>query len=313
MRVLVTGGAGFIGSFVVERLLAEGHYVDVVDDLSTGSLRNLAQARSATGHFSFQKMDVRVPELIEYVALRRPEVIVHLAGQPSIVDSVARPIFDADNNLIGSLRVFEAALGSRCNKVVVAASGVALYGEGSDAVLPFTEARTPAPATPAGVAAAAVISYLRVYRELFGLDFTVLALANVYGPRQRRTTESGAVVQFADALLQGRVPTVYGDGRQTRDFLFVDDAVDAFIRAIDRGSGAVYNIGTGVETSIRELYLEVARACERSVRPERQPQRAGEVRRSALANDLARRELGWSPWTGLKEGVTTTIAEMASR
>ena len=313
MRALVTGGAGFIGSFLVERLLAEGHHVDVVDDLSSGSLRNLSQARGAAGRFSFQKMDVRVPELIEFVALRRPDVIFHLAGQPSPVDSVARPVFDADTNLIGTLRVFEAALGSRCNKVVVASSGGALYGEGTDESLPFTESHPFSPTTPYGVASAAVVQYLRVYRELFGLDYTVLALANVYGPRQRRTTESGAVVQFASSLVAGRTPTVFGDGRQTRDFLFVDDAVDAFVRAIDRGGASLFNIGTGVETSIRELYLEIARACGASIRPHRQSARAGEAKRVALSYERARREIAWSPWTSLKEGISATISEMGRR
>src|SRR5487761_1327207 len=171
LRTLVTGGAGFIGSSLVDRLLAEGHSVDVVDDLSTGSLLNLQPARSLSGPLTFQQMDVRVPELIDYVARRRPEVIFHLAAQTSVSESIARPVFDADSNIIGSLRVFEAALGAKCPKVIVASSGGALYGDGNDQSLPFKETRRAMPSSPYAVGKWAMVEYLKIYRELFGLDF----------------------------------------------------------------------------------------------------------------------------------------------
>lgn len=312
MKTLVTGGAGFIGSSLVDRLLAEGHSVDVVDDLSSGSLANLAQARALKGPLSFQQMDIRVPELIEYVARRRPEVIFHLAAQSSVTDSVARPVFDADNNIIGSLRVFEAALGAQCRKVVFAASGGSLYGDGTEESLPFREETPPAPASPYAVAKSACIEYLKVYNSLFGLDYTVLALANVYGPRQRSTGEAGVVSIFARAFKEGRAPTIYGDGRQTRDFVFVDDVVDAFVRAIDRASAMVCNIGTARETSVRELYLTLAKVAKSDLKPVREPKRLGELRRNSLDNTRARAALGWSPWTSLAEGAAITLAQLGA-
>jgi len=310
MRTLVTGGAGFIGSSIVDRLLAEGHSVDVVDDLSSGSLKNLQQARLLSGPLTFQQMDVRVPELIDYVARRKPDVIFHLAAQTSVSESLARPIFDADSNIIGSLRVFEAALGAGCAKVVVASSGGALYGDGDDQTLPFKESRGAVPSSPYAVGKLAMVEYLKIYRELFGLEYTVLAPANVYGPRQRASQEGGVVSIFANQLRNGRAPVIYGDGRQTRDFVFVDDVVDAFVRSIDRAGGLVLNIGTAVETSIRELYLLVAKACASKLKPLRESARPGEIRRSSLDFGRARRELGWSPWTTLAEGVDITIAQM---
>ncbi len=307
MRTLVTGGAGFIGSALVDRLLAEGHSVDVVDDLSSGSLLNLHQARSLAGPLTFQQMDIRVPELIDFVARRQPEVIFHLAAQTNVGASIARPVFDADSNIIGSLRVFEAALGAKCQKVIVASSGGAIYGDGDDKSLPFKETRAAMPSSPYAVGKWAMVEYLKVYRELFGLDYTVLMPANVYGPRQRSNQDGGVVAIFVDALRQGRAPTSYGDGRQTRDFVFVDDVVDAFVRSIGRASGLVCNVGTGSETSIRELYLAVAKAIGAKVKPVRMPARPGEVRRSALDNGRARRELGWSPWTTLDEGIASVL------
>lgn len=310
MRTLVTGGAGFIGSSLVDRLLAEGHSVDVVDDLSSGSLANLAQARAISGPLTFQQMDVRVPELIEYVARRRPEIIFHLAAQTSVTQSIARPVFDADSNVIGSLRVFEAALGAKCEKVIFAATGGSLYGEGDDATIPFREESPFAPGSPYAVAKWAMVEYLRVYRSLFGLNYAVIAPSNVYGPRQRANAEGGVVSIFVRALIEGRQPEIYGDGRQTRDFVFVDDVVDAFVRAIDRGEGVMCNIGTGVETSIRELFLVVAKATRSKLKPVRKPARVGEIRRNALDTGLARTELGWTPWTSLADGLAQMVEQL---
>ncbi len=313
MRTLVTGGAGFIGSALVDRLLAEGHEVDVVDDLSTGTLANLAAARQLDAPLTFQRMDIRVPELIEYVQRRRPQVIFHLAAQTSVVESVRRPIFDADVNVIGSLRVFEAALGAKCPKVIVAASGGSLYGESPEGAPPLTEEASQAPSSPYAISRRAMIDYLRSYQRLFGLEFSVLALANVYGPRQRFSSEGGVVSIFAKQLSDGAAPTIYGDGLQSRDFVFVDDVVDAFIRAIDRGDGDLCNISSATEVSVRALYDEVARTLGCAIDPIIAPARAGELRRSVLANDHAARVLGWRPFTSLSEGVAATVASLGPR
>lgn len=308
MRALVTGGAGFIGSALVDRLLAEGHEVDVVDDLSTGSLTNLAQARAQDGPLTFQKMDIRLPELIDLFVHRRPDVVFHLGAQTSVNESVARPIFDADCNIIGTLRVLEAALAAKSKKVVFAASGGSLYGDGDDKTLPFNELSTFAPASPYAAAKRAVLDYLQIYRDLFGLDYTVLALANVYGPRQHSAGEAGVVSVFAEALLAQRAPSIYGGGNQTRDFVYVDDVVDAFARAGTRASGMMCNIGTGNETSVRTIYRAVARATGSNLVPVEGAAKPGDVRRNALDCTRAEKELGWRPWTRLEEGIEATVA-----
>jgi UDP-glucose 4-epimerase len=313
VRILVTGGAGFIGSTLVDRLLAEGHSVDVIDDLSRGSLSNLAGARSLGAGFSFQQMDVRVPELIEFVAVRRPEVVFHLASQTSVATSLNRPVFDADSNIIGSLRVFEAALGARCSKVIVPTSASSLYGEGNDQNLPFVEETSYTASSPNAVAQSAIIDYLKVYRQHFNLDYTVLCLANVYGPRQLPNDEEGVVANFAAELAAGRAPTIYGDGRQTKDFVFVDDVVDSFVRSMTRGSALIYNIGTGIETSIRELYLSVATVTGTKIKPLREPTHPNELRRTAVDFQRAKRDLGWSAWTSLIEGIEATVNGLGSQ
>ena len=205
VRTLVTGGAGFIGSTLVDRLLAEGHTVDVVDDLSTGSLANLADARASAGHqLTVHQMDVRSPEVVELLARRRPEVVFHLAAQADVRVSVADPVFDADVNVIGTLRVLEGARSADAGRVVFAASGGTLYGEPDPSELPLKESLPHRPLSPYGVSKKAAIDYLVAYRELHSLEFAALALANVYGPRQDPHGEAGVVAIFAERLLAGR-------------------------------------------------------------------------------------------------------------
>ncbi|MGH9184188.1 MAG: NAD-dependent epimerase/dehydratase family protein, partial [Acidimicrobiales bacterium] len=259
MRALVTGGAGFIGSALVDRLLAEGHEVDVVDDLSTGSLSNLAQARADPSHeLRFHQVDIRDPEVAHLVARRRPEVVFHLAAQPDVRVSVAQPVLDAEVNVVGSLNVLEGARAGGARKVVFASSGGTIYGEVDPVDLPVRESHPKRPRSPYGVAKKAVGDYLGAYRELHGLDFTALALGNVYGPRQDPHGEAGVVAIFAARLLAGEPCTIFGDGGQTRDFVYVDDVVDAFVAAAGRGGGLVLNVGTGIETSVVELHRVLA-------------------------------------------------------
>lgn len=307
MRALVTGGAGFIGSNLVDRLLAEGNEVDVIDDLSTGSLANLAEARAAGGEFRFHHVDLRSPEAVDLIVRRRPEVIFHLAAQAGVRPSVERPVFDAEVNVIGGLRVLEGARAAGTEKIVFAASGGTLYGDPSPAALPVSERQPHRPLSPYGVSKKALIDYLAAYRELYELEYTALALANVYGPRQDGHGEAGVVSIFAEALVAGTSVVIFGDGRQTRDFVFVDDVVDAFSRAARHGGGLVLNIGTGVETAINDLYKAMAKACGSKDKPVHEAARSGDVRRSALDPRRARIHLGWSPWTSLQEGVKAVI------
>jgi UDP-glucose 4-epimerase len=303
---MVTGGAGFIGSTLVDRLLAEGCDVDVVDDLSTGALANLAEARAQRNRkCSFHRLDIRSPQLVDLVAHRRPEVIFHLAAPLDGRVSVAKPLLDAEVNLLGSLNVCEAALTAGTRKVVFAGSGGSLYGM-TDA-LPSREGHPQRPISPSGVSKKAVGDYLHYYREVRGLEYTELALANVYGPRQDPHGEAGVVAVFAGRMLGGRQPTVFGDGTQTRDYVFVDDVVDAFVRATERGGGLLMNIGTGVETSVLELYDTLARLTGYPEPPNRAPARAGDVARSALDSGRAAIHLGWKPWTRVDEGLALTV------
>jgi UDP-glucose 4-epimerase len=306
MRVMVTGGAGFIGSTLVDRLLAEGCDVDAIDDLSTGALANLGDARAQRNRkFSFHRLDVRSPQLTDIVEHRKPEVIFHLAAQLDVRVSVAKPLFDADVNVLGSLNVCEAALAAGTRKVVFAGSGGTLYGVPES--LPVRESHPQRPISPYGVSKKAAGDYLHYYREVRGLEYTELALANVYGPRQDPNGEAGVVAIFAGLMLSGKQPTVFGGGGQTRDYVFVDDVVDAFVRATEKGGGLLMNIGTGVETSVLELYDAMARLSGYGGAPNQAPERAGELLRSALDPGRAAIHLGWKPWTPLDEGLLRTL------
>lgn len=313
MRVLVTGGAGFIGSTLVDRLLVEGCDVDVVDDLSTGSLANLADARSlvADNRVTFHRLDVRSAAIIELLAHRKPEVVFHLAAQADVRVSVEKPAFDAEVNIIGSLNVIEGALACGARKVVFAGSGGTLYGVPES--IPTREGHPQHPLSPYGVAKKAVVDYLHYYREVQGLEYTVLALANIYGPRQDPHGEAGVISIFAGKLLAGERPTIYGDGQQTRDFVYVDDVVDAFVRAKDKGGGLLVNIGTGIETSVQQLFDQMARATGFTEPARYAPQRTGELKRSALDPGRAAIHLEWKPFTSLDEGITRSIEWFQSR
>ncbi len=310
MKALVTGGAGFIGSTLVDRLLAEGHAVDAVDDLSTGSLANLAEARAGRGagtDFTFHRLDIRSDQVVDLIARRRPEVVYHLAAQADVRVSVDRPAFDAEVNIVGALKVLEGARLAGARKVVFASSGGTIYGTVGPDDLPVRESHPQRPESPYGVAKKAVGDYLFAYRQLHELEFTALALANVYGPRQDPHGEAGVVSIFAGRLLAGEACTIYGDGEQTRDFVFVDDVVDAFVRGAERGGGLLVNIGTGTETSVNDLYRSIAREAGVEQPAAYAPARPGELARSALDPGRAAIHLGWKPWTTLDEGCRATL------
>ncbi|MGH9023950.1 MAG: NAD-dependent epimerase/dehydratase family protein [Acidimicrobiia bacterium] len=313
MRVLVTGGAGFIGSTLVERLLVEGNEVDAVDDLSSGSLGNLAEARGNRSlPLSFHRLDVRSENTVAFIAHRQPEVIFHLAAQIDVRVSVTRPAFDAEVNVLGTLNVCEGAVAAGTRKVVFAGSGGTLYG--TPEVLPTPETHPRQPISPYGVAKKAAGDYLYYYREIRGLDFTVLALANVYGPRQDPHGEAGVVAIFASRLLARERPTIFGDGEQTRDFVYVNDVVDAFSRAQgDAGGGQLLNIGTGKETSVKRLLELMSEITGYPESPEIAPARPGELARSALDPKLAERTLGWRPAAALQDGLKQTVDWFSAR
>ena len=245
--------------------------------------------------------------MVDLIRHRRPEVIFHLAAQADVRVSVERPVFDAEVNILGTVRIAEGARAAGTAKIVFAASGGTLYGEPADDAFPIDERQAHRPLSPYGVSKKAAIDYLVAYRELYGIEFTALALANVYGPRQDPHGEAGVVAIFAGNLVAGRQCVVYGDGSQTRDYVYVDDVVDAFARATRKGGGLVLNIGTGTETSVSELYKVVAAAAGSDLAPRAAPARTGEALRSVLDPARAGLHLGWKPWTMLAEGVAAVV------
>ena len=241
------------------------------------------------------------------MARRRPELVFHLAAQADVRVSVARPAFDATVNIVGSLNVMEGARQAEAERVVFAASGGTLYGEPAAEDLPVRESHPQQPLSPYGVAKKAVIDYLVAYRELHSLEFCALALGNVYGPRQDPHGEAGVVAIFAQRIVDRQSVTIFGDGEQTRDFVYVDDVVDAFVRAATRGGGLVCNIGTGRETSVNELLAAMVDQSGNEVTSVQAPPRPGELRRSSLDVERAAIQLGWRSWTELADGTRAVL------
>jgi UDP-glucose 4-epimerase len=306
--VLVTGGAGFIGSHLCDRLLAEGHRVVAVDDLSTGRIANLGEARSYGKEFTFYNMDIRNEGVRTLFERHRPEFVMHLAAQAGVRPSVEDPMHDASVNIMGALNILECAVHTGTRKIVYSASGGTVYGEPRRVPVKETAALGSRPVSPYGVSKKVIDDYLRFYQRYRGLDFTALALGNVYGPRQDPLGEAGVVAIFSSRMLAGESPTIFGDGNQTRDYVFADDAVHAFALAMERGSGKLVNIGTGLETSVNGLYRMLAEITGFTGQPLSGPQPEGEARRISLDIDLAKSALTWHPWTHLEDGLRETVA-----
>lgn len=295
MRILVTGGAGFIGSHLTDALLGRGDDVWVIDDLSTGRADRLHEKAVLFAHSI-----VHAQELAALVEDVRPEVIFHLAAQIDVRASVEFPTDDARVNVIGTINVLEAARRAGA-RVLFCSSGGALYGR--DAPIPSPESVPPMPESPYGTAKYCAEQYIGLDNRLHGTCHAVLRLANVYGPRQRPCGEAAVIPRFCSRALRGQRPVIYGDGRQTRDFVYVSDVVAAFLAAADRGMPGAWNIGTGVEVSVLRLAAIIGEICGRPFDPEFAPSRAGELERSAVSVELARNVLGWSPVTTLAQGV----------
>lgn len=305
MRAMVTGAAGFIGSTLVDRLLADGHEVTGLDNLATGKVANL-EAAEANAKFAFVKDDILEADLDAVVAEYSPEVIFHLAAQIDVRHSVADPQFDSSVNVVGTVRLAEAARKAGVRKIVHTSSGGSIYGTPEQ--IPTSETVPTDPHSPYAAGKVAGEIYLNTFRHLYGLECSHIAPANVYGPRQDPHGEAGVVAIFAQALLSGRSTKVFGDGGNTRDYVFVDDVVEAFVRASGPdGGGQRFNVGTGVETSDRQLHSLVAAAAGAPDDPEFHPPRLGDLRQSCLDVGLAKRVLGWEPRVPLADGIRRTV------
>jgi UDP-glucose 4-epimerase len=311
MRALVTGGAGFIGSHLVDALVERGDEVEVLDDLSSGRRENLTGALEAGAKLIEADVsdDTSVAGTIES---RPPDVVFHLAGQIDVRVSVSDPFFDARLNVGGTINVLDAARQAGVGRVVFASTGGAIYGEGTGRDLPLDETAECLPDAPYGQSKLAAEGYLDLYSRLYDLSTIALRLGNVYGPRQDPLGEAGVVAIFCGALLDGRTPRVFGDGEQTRDYVYVGDIVEALLAAGESRVTGTLNTGTGTETSVLELGRMIGEACDRPFEPQMAPPRPGEVQRIAIDSARAERDLGWKARTSLEEGLRRTAEAFAN-
>jgi UDP-glucose 4-epimerase len=306
MRALVTGGAGFIGSNLVDALMAREDEVLVVDDLSTGRAANL-DAAFATGA-ELRECDLRdAGALTSAFEEHRPEVVYHLAAQIDVRRSVSDPVFDLGVNVGGTINLLEGARRVGTGRFVFASTGGAIYGEGEGRELPLDEDAECRPDAPYGQSKRAAEGYLSLYQRLAGVSTVALRLGNVYGPRQDPSGEAGVVAIFSGAMLSGGAPRVYGDGRQTRDYIYVDDVVEGMLAAASSEANGALNLGTGVETSVLELGERLGRICEVDFKPEMAPAREGEVQRIAIDSSRAAAVLGWRAAAVLDDGLSRTV------
>jgi UDP-glucose 4-epimerase len=299
VKILVTGGAGFIGSNLADRLAEDDHELVVLDDLSSGKREQVPAAAN------FYQMELDSRWLERVVAREKPEAICHLAAQISVRRSVEDPLFDAHVNVMGSIGLVEAARKHGVKRVVFASTGGAIYGDTDQ--IPTGEDLRPMPVSPYGTAKLAVEQYLHCFHELYGLSYAALRLANVYGPRQDPHGEAGVVAIFSRALLAGKTPTINGDGTQTRDYVYVGDVVRAFVAALRSDVSGSFNVGTGVETDVNELSRLIAEAARSDIEVAHGPAKPGEQRRSSIATAKITAAMDWKPATPLAEGILQTV------
>lgn len=299
MKILVTGGAGFIGSHLVDRLIKEGHRVSVIDNLSTGKKENINPKAK------FYKIDICDPEISQIFEKEKPEIVFHYAAQIDLRESVEDPIKNAQINILGTLNILESCKNFRVKKVIFASTGGAMYGEAE--IIPTPETYPEFPLSPYGIEKLTIEKYLNYYSKVFGLPFISLRLANIYGPRQNSKGEAGVVAIFCDKMLSGEQPIIYGDGNRTRDFVFVDDVVDANILAMEKGRVGIFNIGTAKETNINTIFKKLKELTASNCKEIHGPAKPGEQKRSCLDFAKAKKELNWQPQFNLDEGLKKTV------
>ncbi len=299
-KVLVTGGAGFIGSNIADLLLEKGYEVIVVDNLSTGSRRNLDK------DVKLYVKDICKADVRSIFEKEKPDYVIHEAAQINVRKSITNPVFDATVNILGSINILSCCKDYGVKKVIYASSGGAIYGE--PVRLPADEKHPIRPLCPYGASKYSVENYLYIYKKNFGLDYVALRYANVYGPRQDPLGEAGVIAIFMNKLSKREKPVIYGDGEQTRDFVYVGDIANANLAALEKETnGTEYNIGTGVETSVNQLYEKMRNAMKTDTSAVHADPVPGEVRRIYLDNSLAQKDLNWKPETNLETGLKKTL------
>lgn len=300
MKVLITGGAGFIGSNIVDALIERHNEVIVVDDLSNGKLENVNKKAK------FYKFDIRDKKLIDIFSIEKPDIVIHNAAQLSVRISVENPLLDAEINVIGGLNVFDCSAKSNVKKVIFASSGGTVYGE--QLYFPADENHPTNPISPYGVAKLTSEKYLNYYFREYGLKYTALRYANIYGPRQDPLGEAGVVAIFSNKILKGQDPIINGDGNQTRDYVYVGDAVEANLLAMESDFIGCVNIATSIETTVNELFYALKEASgNKNIKEVHGPAKPGEQYRSVLSYNLAKEVLGWQPKTPINEGLIKTF------
>ncbi len=299
MKILITGGAGFIGSHLVDALIKRKHKLIVVDNLSSGLKENLNPKAK------FYYLDIRSKKLDNVFQKERPEIVFHCAAQINLRKSIAHPLKDARINILGSLNLLENCRKYKIKKFIFSSTGGAIYGDTKN--IPTPEDFPANPPSPYGIAKLTIEKYLHYYYQVFGLPYFSLRYSNVYGPRQNPKNEAGVIAIFSEKILKGEQIVINGDGRQTRDYVYIDDVVRANLLALRRKGVGVFNIGTEKETSVREIFKMLKKITQTKIKAIYGPPIKGEQRRSCLAIKKAKRELGWSPKVGLDDGLKKTV------
>ncbi|NQT25410.1 NAD-dependent epimerase/dehydratase family protein [candidate division KSB1 bacterium] len=299
MKILVTGGAGFIGSHITDGLLNLGHEVCIIDNLSTGQIENV------NPEAKFYLMDIRSEEVSKLFKMEKPDVLIHQAAQMDVRKSVADPLYDADVNIKGTLNLLQNCIKNDVKKVLFASTGGAIYGE--QETFPCDETHPTRPISPYGVAKQTVERYLHFYQVEYGLSYSVLRYANIYGPRQNPKGEAGVIAIFANKMLAGEQPVINGDGKQTRDYSYVGDVVQANLKCLPRTETEVFNVGTSIETDVNELFNLINGLTGNKVEEKHGPGLAGEQSRSVISYQKAKEVLGWEPKVDLKTGLANTV------
>ncbi len=299
VKILVTGGAGFIGSHLVDKLIKEGYRVAVIDNLSSGRKENLNPKAK------FYKFDICDPAISRIFKKEKPVYVFHFAAHIEARESVKNPVFDAKTNILGSLNVLENCRQGGVKKIIFASSGGEIYGDAKS--IPTSENYQPEPLSPYGVSKLAVEKYLDSYYRLFGIAYLALRFGNIYGPRQNPKGEAGVIAIFTDKMIKGEQPFIHGDGKQTKDYIFIDDAIDASFRAFESDFKGIINIGTGKETNVLDIFAEIKKLTKSSAIVKHIPLPAGGFKRGCLSIKIAKKELNWRPKFNMKDGLKRTV------